>query len=79
MWPCGGFEIAIKTAVFLFQNWEFGRDIKVALFYGYGGIRVDIAMFILYRQYSIIGILLKKACTRLQEIWAIKMNTHIII
>ncbi|PIH04351.1 hypothetical protein CS538_09400 [Clostridium combesii] len=39
MWPCGGFEITIKTAVFLFQNWKFGGGIKVSHFLGYDGIK----------------------------------------
>ncbi len=39
MWPCGGFEITIKTAVFLFQNWKFGGCIKVANFLGHDDIK----------------------------------------
>ena len=30
--PNGGFEIIIKTAVFLLKNWIYGGCIKVALF-----------------------------------------------
>jgi hypothetical protein len=32
--PNGGFEITIKAAVFLFQKWDNGGCIKVALFSG---------------------------------------------
>jgi hypothetical protein len=44
---CGDFEITIKSAVFLLQNWIYGGRDKVAHFLGYGGIK-EVSLCPLY-------------------------------